>query len=351
MAIETPIPTQVSSSLALAVISSSRVPLLLLDADLRIVAASVSFCQAFEIAAEGAPGHSLPELGVGEWGAFQLQALLTATASGQAEIDAYEMDLVREGKDLRCLVLSAHKLDYDDGGNTRVVLAVADVTEARAGDKLRDELVQDKIVLLGEMKHRVANSLQIVASVLLQSARKVQSEEIKAHLNDARLRVMSVAKLQEHLTASKIGEVSLRPYIISLCGSIGASMIHDQKLLSLEVRVDDTACSADMSISLGLIITELVINALKHAFPGRRPGKIFVDYRAHGFEWSLSVRDNGVGMPPDPPGISAGLGTSIVEALARQLKASVRAGSANPGTEVVVEHAQFGQRLARVHAV
>ena len=93
---------------------------------------------------------------------------------------------------------------------------------------------------------------------------------------------------------------------------------------------------------LGLIVTELVINALKHAFPGGRPGKIMVDYCSHALDWSLSVEDDGVGMPTDPAKAKAGLGTSIVEALARQLSATVSVLNVNPGTKVSVIHNEPG---------
>jgi two-component sensor histidine kinase len=91
-------------------------------------------------------------------------------------------------------------------------------------------------------------------------------------------------------------------------------------------------------VSLGLIVTELVINALKHAFPGDDPiGKITVAYLAEGTAWTLSVSDNGIGIPA---GGSArpGLGTGIVEALSRQLDAKVRVADAAPGTRVSIVH-------------
>jgi len=94
-------------------------------------------------------------------------------------------------------------------------------------------------------------------------------------------------------------------------------------------------------VSLGLIVTELVINALKHAFPNDRNGKIKVDYRSHGPNWTLSVTDNGVGMPPDASNAKAGLGTSIVQALTRQLQAVIKVDNANPGTAVSVVHTQI----------
>jgi two-component sensor histidine kinase len=92
---------------------------------------------------------------------------------------------------------------------------------------------------------------------------------------------------------------------------------------------------------LGLIVTDLVINALKHAFPESRPGKIMVDYHSKGPNWTLSIGDNGIGMPDDSAKVLAGLGTSIVEALARQLKASVRVAEGKPGTTVFIIHTQI----------
>jgi two-component sensor histidine kinase len=117
-------------------------------------------------------------------------------------------------------------------------------------------------------------------------------------------------------------------------------MIHDPKVLSIDVEVDDSVTDADISVSLGLIVTELVINALKHAFPGHRSGKIVVGYEAHGANWTMSVSDNGLGMPDSPDGAKPGLGTNIVEALAKRLDAAVHVASANPGTAVSIVHAQ-----------
>ncbi|MGH6956801.1 MAG: ATP-binding protein, partial [Caulobacteraceae bacterium] len=111
-------------------------------------------------------------------------------------------------------------------------------------------------------------------------------------------------------------------------------MINDHNQLSLDVTADDSVASADASVSLGLIVTELVINALRHAFPGRRKGRIAVDYRSDGPEWTLSVADDGVGMPTDPASAKSGLGTSIVLALAQQLHAGVQLSNAEPGHKV-----------------
>ena len=336
MTMSSPVLSEAADSLALAVIASSSTPVLLLDDELNVIAGSDSFCATFAIDPDRLAGRTLADLGAGEWAVPQLRTLLGATAAGDDEIDTYEMDLVRAGQDSRRLIVNARKLDYFDAGNVRLLMSVTDVTEARISAKLKDDLLREKAILLQELQHRVANSLQIIASVLMQGARRVRSEQARGQLRDARNRVMSIATLQRQLSASRLGDVALRSYFTDLCASIGASMIRDPDQLSLEVSVDDSVARAEVSVSLGLIVTELVINALKHAFPRHRRGRIVVDYRSVETGWTLSVRDSGIGMPAAP--VKPGLGTGIVEALAKQLGASVRIEAGRPGTLVSVVH-------------
>ncbi len=331
--------TEGRNSLALALVVASATPVLLLDGGLEVIAASASFCRAFQIDPSRTVGRSFYKMGAGEWETPQLRSLLKATAAGSADVEAYEMDLVRKEGDTRRLVINAQRLAYGGAGDVWLALSVLDVTDIRAEAKLKDDLVREKAVLLQELQHRVANSLQIIASVLLQSARGVQSDEARGHLHDAHSRVMSVATVQRQLSATRLGNVELRAYFTELCHSIAASMIHDPEQISLEVDADEAFTSADTSTSLGLIVTELVINALKHAFPGHRQGKVLVSYRSDGPNWTLSVRDDGVGMPPSGSGAAnAGLGTTIVQALATQLNASIVIADSKPGTAVSIDH-------------
>lgn len=357
MVAATPLHPDATLNLALALVGSSSAPLLLLDGDLSLIAASTSFCDAFEIDPVRAVGRQLFGLGNGEWDVPQLRSLLNATAFGDADIEAYEMDLKGSHRETRHLVLNAKKLAYGDPGHIRLVVAIVDVTDARVADKLRDDLLhqkddllREKGILLQEVQHRVANSLQIIASVLLQSARKVQSKETRVHLRDAHNRVMSIATVQQQLAVSSLGEVELRPYLVQLCQSLGASMVRDRNQLSIEVNVDESKTSADVSVSLGLIVTELVINALKHAFPGHRKGRIVVAYQGAPSGWTLSVGDNGVGMPKDAASAAPGLGTSIVQALAAQLRADLKVSDAKPGTAVTVAHNKSSAAVATAAA-
>jgi len=217
--------------------------------------------------------------------------------------------------------------------NLRLLVAVSDVTDARANETLKDEALRQNFILLQEVRHRVANSLQIIASVLLQNAKRTASAETRGHLNDAHHRVMSVAALERQLAGTGEDSVEVHTYFTNLCDSIAASMIGDPEQVSLVVTGYGGEIEGRASVSLGLIVTELAINALKHAFPDGRHGKITVDCDFRTSNWTLLVTDDGVGMPAQ---ISPGLGTSIVQALAQQLEAVVEVTAARPGVRIAI---------------
>jgi PAS domain S-box-containing protein len=335
----TPLRPDAAASLALALIESSQTPLLVLDDRFVVISASASFCSAFGIDPRTIEGIALAKIGDGEWDVPQLHSLLRATLASNATVDSYEMNLVRDGHETACVSINAQRLDLGGGQQPMIAMTVTDITSARLAAKLKDELVQEKQVLLRELQHRVANSLQIIASVLMQSARRVQSEETRTHLYSAHNRVMSIATLQKQLAITSNDDVQLRPYLRELCDSIGASMIDDAERISLSSTSDESKATANVSVSLGLIVTELVINALKHAFPEpEQSGSVTVDYAAKGEGWSLTVKDDGVGIGEGDGAGTPGLGTGIVDALAKQLGATVTTSDNEPGTKVSVEH-------------
>ena len=332
----TPTPNGPAGSLGISLVVASYSPLVLLDSELRVTAASHSFYRQFGIEPQ-TPGADFFALGNGEWDRPQLRSLLRATIGGQARIDSYEMDLVRKGLPTAKLTINAYDIGKEGTDERWVVMAIADNTAVRLLERQKANLAHEKQLLLEELQHRVANSLQIIASVLMQSARTVQSEEARTHLNNAHHRVMSVATLQKQLAETKAEEVELRPYFRDLCASISASMILPSDQLTLTATIDDSVTSAERSVSLGMIVTELVINALKHAYPGTpKVGNISVDYHTDASGWSLRVSDDGVGMPPASEAPKPGLGTGIVEALVGQLDAKLEVIAGKPGTIISI---------------
>ena len=327
----------VALSLTLAVVTASPEPLLLLDGQLTVIAASTSFCSVFGIDEAHLTGKPLYDLDGGKWDNAELRTLIAETLSGDEAQETGDIELHRPRQPVRHLVVHAKRLVYLDLEQTRILVAVSDVTDAQADAAQKDEAARGNRVLLQEVRHRVANSLQIIASILLRNARMSKSDDTRSHLQNAHNRVMSVAALERLLSTSEAGDIEVHGYFTRLCENISASMIGDVDDVSLIVKGGNGVVEARVLVSLGLIVTELVINALKYAFPAGRPGKITVDYNFHGPDWILCVRDDGVGMPSGAP-IRTGLGTSIVAALAGQLHASIEITPKAPGTQVSVAH-------------
>jgi len=118
--------------------------------------------------------------------------------------------------------------------------------ERRTAGREVTELLQQKDILLREMQHRFANSLQIIAGILILNARNAQSEETRRHLEDAHHRVLSVATVQRQIHTSGRGEpIELGPYLSRLCNSLSASMVYDSRLTSLKVEADAGTMSPD----------------------------------------------------------------------------------------------------------
>lgn len=329
-----------ATSLARALLETSHLPLVLFDSDLRVVSATRSFFTVFDLDPEAVQDRLLSRIGDGEWDIPQVRLLLENALLGGESLGDHETELSHKDKAPRRLVVNVQNIVYDDKINARVLLTLNDVTDVRRIEQLnvtllleKDALLHEREILLQEMQHRVANSLQIIASVLLLKARTVKSEETRLHLRDAHDRVMSVAAVQQLLQAT-LGEVEVGPYLTKLCASLAASMIRDSRPLTIAVEAELATVTSHEAVSLGLIVTELVINALKHAFPGDRGGIVKVGYTVGSPGWTLSVTDNGVGRAPASLKNKSGLGTVIVESLAKQLDARMVIEDAHPGARI-----------------
>lgn len=332
-----------------------REPLLVIDGEFAVVAASRSFYQKFRVKHAEVIGRSIFDVVDAQLNLPALRTLLQTVASTHKFVDGFEAEATFPGLGKRALILNAREVFDQSAGLRTILLAFEDVTDRRAVEREKTalltqtkELLQQKDVLLQEIQHRVANSLQIIASILMMKARLVSSAEIREHLEDAHRRVMSVATVQQHISAAgRTHLVELRPYLVNLCESLAASMIGDRAQIALRVNADESTVLSAQAVSLGLIVTELVINALKHAFPISHPNsEVVVSYETSGTNWRLVVSDNGVGRPPESvPPKKGGLGTSLVTALAQQLDAQVETVSSAAGLKVSIVRATFDSQL------
>jgi two-component sensor histidine kinase len=344
--------TSVADACALAqgIVDTVREPILVLDKDLRVIAASRSFYSAFKVSPENTQGRLLYELGDGQWDIPKLRVLLEKILPEHGVMAGYEVEHEFPGLGHRTMCLNARQVFYEGDADTTILLGMEDVTERRVLEREKDELLRQKDVLLEELQHRIANSLQIIASIILLKAKAVQSEETRLHLHDAHKRVMSIAAVQRQLHSSgATGTIQIGPYLTGLCEVLATSMIGDIRPISLEVVGGGGSATSRQAESLGLIATELVMNALKHAFPDEKTeGQVIVAYDTAGTNWKLSVSDNGIGKPD---GVFAqgktGLGTGIIKALAQQLGAQVETLAGPEGTTVSITHATFSATETR----
>jgi two-component sensor histidine kinase len=337
-------------ALAYAIVNTVREPLVVLDQDLRVVAASLSFYRTFQVDREATEGKLFFELGDGAWNIPQLRSLLALILPQHGTIEDFDVehDFVNLGH--RTMCLNARQVIYENGTAANILLGIEDVTHARRLECERLDMLHEKDVLLEELQHRIANSLQIIASIIMLKAKRVSSEESRAHLEDAHNRVMSVATVQKQLhVAGGIGRIEVHPYLAKLCEALAGSMIGDDRAITIKVSGDAGTMTCREAESLGLIVTELVINSLKHAFNGaKKGGQIAVLYEVAGGDWMLSVADDGAGQPSG--GFAKpkeGLGTGIVNALAQQLNAQVETTSGPEGTRISLTHATFEAKKVR----
>jgi chemotaxis protein methyltransferase CheR len=335
-----------AETLAQAIVNTIPEPFLVLDDSFHVLAASRSFYETFKVDPEQTRGCLLYALGDGQWDIPALRLLLETIIPEQANMDGFEVEHDFPGIGRRTMLLNARKVLYQDSPNTTILLAFSDVTVRRTIEREKqdllertEELLRQKQVLLQEMEHRVANSLSIIASILMLKARAVTSEETRQHLQDAHQRVMSVAEVQSQLHASEgIDRIEVGTYLSKLCDALASSMIVDQHPIAVEVEADAGTVSSAKAVSLGLIVTELVINAIKYAFPSHKAdARILVTYAVDEAAWKLVVADNGIGKDPDQaPRAGGGLGTTIVKALAQQLGAGVETQTGEAGLKVSI---------------
>jgi two-component sensor histidine kinase len=190
--------------------------------------------------------------------------------------------------------------------------------------------------LLKEMNHRVKNSLTIVASMLHLQAKEIDDATLTFHLDEASHRVTAVAKAHDQLyRGSDVERMDVGKYIEAVCKDL------DESVAQCDIRIDTQdgiEISTDRAISTALIVNELITNAAKYAYKGQSGGKIWVTVARGGDDdFSISVRDEGAGLPPDfDLRKGKGLGMQIINSFSKQLNGTLTMRARNPGAEFII---------------
>ncbi len=196
-------------------------------------------------------------------------------------------------------------------------------------------LAAEREVLLREVNHRVGNSLQIIASLLHLQANSSADDDVKAALSNAMGRVAAVAQVHRRLyTSHDLNTVMLNQYLEALLEDLRRSA-EGNRMSRLTLRSEPIEIDPDRAVAIGIIVNELVMNAVKYAYPDGA-GPIHVELRRDGSHIELVIADDGVGLEVKQDPRSTGMGQRIVGAMANKLEADVTRDPAHTGTRMVL---------------
>lgn len=196
-------------------------------------------------------------------------------------------------------------------------------------------LAAEREVLLREVNHRVGNSLQIIASLLHLQANSAAEEDVKAALTNAMGRVAAVAQVHRRLyTSHDLKSVLLNQYLDALLEDLRRST-EGNRMSRLTLKAEPIEIDPDRAVAIGIIVNELVMNAVKYAYPDGA-GPIHIDLATRDAELVLSIADNGVGLNAKTDPRSTGMGQRIVAAMATKLAATVERDPGHHGTRIVL---------------
>jgi PAS domain S-box-containing protein len=224
----------------------------------------------------------------------------------------------RDGTSLD-LLLSAVPLRSESGEVQGAVATFADITPLKHAQTELRVALEEKDVVLREIGHRFKNNLQLLSNLLTLQSLAVASPEARDALEESQRRVHSMAQLHDQLYRSvEPRPVSMREYLESLTGSLRES--YGRAGISLRVEVDDIFLEPERSTPVGLIVSELVTNAFKHAFAAGLTGEIGVEFRRTDGCYTLRLRDTGAGIPEWEAPSPSSLGLRLVRLLAQRLR-------------------------------
>lgn len=193
--------------------------------------------------------------------------------------------------------------------------------------------------LLGEVNHRVANSLQLVAAMVRLQANALDDDSAKNALADTQRRIEAIGQVHRRLyTSNDVESVDMRDYLGALVEELAGTWSSDAAPRRLILVAEPIRLPTDRAVSLGVIVTELVTNACKYAY-GAQAGEVRVALAREGDGFLLAVEDDGCGIAPDATPRGTGLGTQLIAAMARSLRSAVEYDPGHRGTRVTLRAA------------
>jgi PAS domain S-box-containing protein len=249
----------------------------------------------------------------------------------------YTVQLLRTDGHITPLSVNSTLFRGKDATDTRIIVAAHDITRQKEDEEAIRASLNEKVLLLREIHHRVNNNLQIIISLTKLQIRTISDPGMRQALGETQNRVRAMSLVHEKLYQSEnLSSINLLEYTRFLSNQLFSFYGIERERVRLAIEIDMIPLDIDTAIPLGLILNELISNALKHAFPGGRRGTLSIGSSIKGDLLTLVVKDDGAGLPPGLDWKSTdSLGLRLVSSLIDQLDGTIEQGD-GAGTMFII---------------
>jgi len=293
---------------------------------------------------ERATGHTNAELMARPAAAFDnvvpedREAMVRATTHSAETLSAFDHEYRRRAADGSIRWCQSRSMPRRLGdGNILWDGVEFDVTDRKRTEAERQSALEQATVLLSEVHHRVKNNMQVISSLLRLQSASLRDPVQRAVFEDCRERIVAMALIHERLYASgKFAVIEFSGYLTEMVRMIISSSVTSGANVRLDFQLEPVEVGVDVAVPLSLIASELVLNAVKHAFGGGRGGVLTVRLRAGEPMHELIIQDDGPGFPSSPASDGGGIGLSLFEGLTRQIRGERKLDTGTNGVTALI---------------
>lgn len=268
----------------------------------------------------------------------EVRAVFEKIMKGRIQpVEYYENLVLTKNQGERLIAWHNTLIKDDDGHIVSSLSSGEDITNRKQADQTIQKSLEEKEILLKEIHHRVKNNLQIIISLLNLQSYRIQDKEARQAFENSKQRVYSMALVHEKLYRSQnFANIQFDDYVKTMTTEIIRASA-DFGRIRLDLQIEPIELSIDLAIPFGLIINELMTNAIKYAFPDGTEGKIQIGFHSRKNQYTLTVMDNGIGLPDDVYFQKKGsLGMQLVHILTEQIGGSIEI-SREGGTRFTIQ--------------
>ena len=254
-----------------------------------------------------------------------IETAITNHLHGMTDQFEYEYRMRPKNGDYRWFLTRGNAIRDDEDRPIRLMGVTTDITKQKQARQQLQASLQEKEVLLREVHHRVKNNLQLISSLFDLQIDCLANDQVVKILEECQSRIQAMALVHQTLYYSEyLSRINSSDYLHNLVNQLHAAYVGRLNNISLNLDIQDLSFQIDTALYCGLIISELVSNALKHAFPDNQPGRIQIQLRAEKKQVTLIVADNGIGFTADLDRIHPeSLGLLLVDTFVKQLEGAL----------------------------